>query len=294
MPGKASIVSARSCIISRASREALRGNSQSASVRDLARELGVAYMIQGSIRGTTGRIGVSAQLIDTESGAHLWADRLYVDLGGVTDVRDEIVGRLMHGLSLKLIEDVNRRIEVVPPQDWTPYDLAMRGRGFNYRPPSKSNRQEAIRCFEQALDGDPASVDAKIGIAFVLIANVADGWSQSAEQDLARAERLLLDVLHDDGNILYAQDGVTSPTARPFGRITDRIRNSARDGSEPRCHFGSARSDAVPAWATGSSDTSHREEYTPGPASPCRTSKLQFPGHVLPVAKQYRRCDNLA
>jgi class 3 adenylate cyclase/TolB-like protein/Flp pilus assembly protein TadD len=184
--------------------EALRRNSQSASARDLARELGVAYVIQGSIRGTAGRIGVSVQLIDTESGAHLWAERLYVDLGGVADVRDEIVGRLVHGLSLRLIEDVNRRIEVVPPQDWTPYDLAIRGRGFNNRPPSKSNRQEAIRCFEQALDGDPASVDAKIGIAFVLIANVADGWSQSAEQDLARAERLLLDVLHDDGNVLYA------------------------------------------------------------------------------------------
>jgi len=73
-----------------------------------------------------------------------------------------------------------------------------------YRQQSESNRHEAIRCYEQALAGDPASVDVKIGIAFVLIANVADGWSLSAEQDLARAERLLLDVLHINGEIVRA------------------------------------------------------------------------------------------
>jgi adenylate cyclase len=184
--------------------EALHRNSL-ASPRDVARALGVAYVIHGSIRGTVDRIGVNAQLIDTESGAHMWAERFRVDLGSSTaDARDEIVGRLVHVLSLKLIQEVTRRIEVVPPQDRTPYDLSMRGHGFMYRQQSESNRYEAVRCYEQALVGDPASVDAKIGIAFVLIANVADGWSLSVEQDLARAERLLLDVLHVNGEIARA------------------------------------------------------------------------------------------
>ncbi len=184
--------------------EALHRNSL-ASPRDVARALGVAYVIQGSIRGTVDRIGVNAQLIDTESGAHMWAERFHVDLDSSTaDARDEIVGRLVHVFSLKLIQDVTRRIEVAPPQDRTPYDLAMRGHGFMYRQQSESNRHEAIRCYEQALDSDPASVDAKIGIAFVLIANVADGWSPSAGQDLTRAERLVLDVLHINGEFARA------------------------------------------------------------------------------------------
>jgi adenylate cyclase len=177
---------------------------KSASPRDLARELGLSYVIQGSIRGTVDRIGVNVQLIDSASGAHIWAERFDVDRGAIADTHNEIVGRLVRVFSVKLTEDVNRRIEAVPPQDWTPYDRVMRGRAFISRPMSKANRHEAIKCFEQALDGDPDAVDATIGIAFVLIGNVADSWSQSPEQDLARAEQLLLDVLHIDGDIFVA------------------------------------------------------------------------------------------
>ncbi|MGD0105277.1 MAG: tetratricopeptide repeat protein [Rhodopila sp.] len=184
--------------------EARRRFSISASPTDLARELGLAYVIQGSIRASADRIGVSVQLIDTGSGAHIWAERFDVDPGGTNNVRDDITGRLVRVCYVKLTDDVNRRIESVPPQDWTPYDLVMRGRAFTARPLSKANRKEAITCFEQALDGDPDSVDARIGIAFVLIANIADGWSQSAAQDIERAEQLLLDVLHVDGDIFYA------------------------------------------------------------------------------------------
>ena len=176
--------------------------SMSASPTDLARELGLAYVIQGSIRASADRIGVNVQLIDTGSGALIWAERFDVDPGGT--LRDDITGRLVRVCYVKLTDDVNRRIESVPPQDWTPYDLVMRGRAFAGRPLSKANRQEAMICFEQALDGDPDSVDARIGIAFVLIANIADGWSQTAAQDIARAEQLLLDVLHIDGDIFYA------------------------------------------------------------------------------------------
>jgi adenylate cyclase len=182
----------------------LIGIGKSASPRDLARELGLSYVIQGSIRGTVDRIGVNVQLIDAASGAHIWAERFYVDRGGIADTHNEIVGRSVRVLSVKLTEDVNRRMEAVPRQDWTPRDLVVRGRAFFSRPMSEANRHEAIKCFEQALDGHPDSVDARMWIAFVLIANVADSWSQSPEQDLARAEQLLLDVLHIDGDIFFA------------------------------------------------------------------------------------------
>lgn len=185
--------------------EALQRVGHSVSPRDLATELGVTYLIQGSVRATAVQVRVTVQLISAESGAYLWAQRFDVDLGSTPDAPKEITGRLVRTLSLKLIEDVNRRIEALPPPDWTPDDLVMRGRAFYYRPLSAANRQEAMKCFEQALEGDPDLVDARMWIAFVLIANVADGWSRSAGQDLDRAEQLLLDVRHIDGDFSYAR-----------------------------------------------------------------------------------------
>lgn len=184
--------------------EALSRVGDSSSPRDIARELGVVYLIQGSIRSSVDNIRVNVQLIDVETGAHLWAERFDLNLGGIIDAHKEIAGRLGRTLSVRLIEDVNRRIEGLPQRDWSPYDLIMRGRAFASRPLSKANRHEAMNCFDQALARDAGSVDARVGIALVLIANVADGWSPSADRDLVRAEQLLRDVLHIDGGNLQA------------------------------------------------------------------------------------------
>ena len=107
--------------------EALSRIGDSSSPRDIARELGVVYLIQGSIRSSVDNIRVNVQLIDVETGAHLWAERFDLNLGGMIDAHKEIAGRLGRTLSVRLIEDVNRRIEALPQRDWTPYDLIMRG-----------------------------------------------------------------------------------------------------------------------------------------------------------------------
>jgi TolB-like protein len=114
------------------SAEASRLIANSVSLRDLARELGAAYLIQGGIRGTADRIGLNVRLVDTESGAQIWAERFDLDLGCTADARNEITGRLVRALSIKLTDDVNRRIEAVPRLNWTPYDLVMRGHGFYF------------------------------------------------------------------------------------------------------------------------------------------------------------------
>jgi Flp pilus assembly protein TadD len=88
--------------------------------------------------------------------------------------------------------------------------LVMRGRHYLTRTVSESNRGEALDSFELALDGDPESVDARIGIARVLIANNGDGWSQFAVRDLTRAEGLLREVLHigDDNSEAHLVMGI--------------------------------------------------------------------------------------
>jgi tetratricopeptide (TPR) repeat protein len=118
-----------------------------------------------------------------------------------SDFRDVIAGRRLRAMTVKLIEDANRRIEAVLPPEWTCDDLLLRGRALASRPLSAANRCAAISCYEQALTIDPASISARLGIAAVLVSNVMEGWSQSAQPDSARAEQLLLDVLRDDAEL---------------------------------------------------------------------------------------------
>jgi tetratricopeptide (TPR) repeat protein len=98
----------------------------------------------------------------------------------------------------------------------------MLGRAINCRPLSISNRHAALKCFEQALAADAGSIGARIGIAGVLVGNIGEGWSQSVEQDLARAEQLLLDVLHDNADIPEAR-GYMGLLRRLQGRLSDSM-----------------------------------------------------------------------
>ena len=96
----------------------------------------------------------------------------------------------------------------------------MRGRGLLSKPHSATNRHEALKCFEQAFDGDPRSVDAKYGIANVLMSNVLDGWALAPEQDKARAEQLLTEILRDDANNSDAHANM-GMLRRAQGRLND-------------------------------------------------------------------------
>lgn len=162
---------------------------------------GASHLIQGSVRRTTDLTRVNVQLIDRATSTHLWAEWFDVNRAATADDRDEIGGRLLRTLTVKLIEDANRRIEAAPPSEWTSDDLVMRGRALASRPLSEANRGASIRCFEQALVIEPASIRARLGIAAVLVSNIMEGWSHSSEPDSARAEQLLLDVLHDDAEV---------------------------------------------------------------------------------------------
>ena len=168
--------------------------------RQIGRELGVRYVLEGSIRRSGDQVQVNVQLIDAESGAHLWADRFDTNRRNLPEAQNEITGRLARTLHLELGEAVGRRIEQEKVVDPDARDLVMRGSALFYRPFSVANRKEAQHAFEQALEIDPQSIDARIGIALVLATNVADGWSSSVPEDKVRAEQLLLEALERDAN----------------------------------------------------------------------------------------------
>jgi adenylate cyclase len=179
--------------------EAADRRSESLTPRDIARELGMAYVIQGSLRGIDDRFSVNMHLIDTETGFRLWSERFDLDRGSTAEAGGEITHRVAAAFSARLWQDVNRRIEALPPQEWTAEDFVTRGWTVVSRPSSQTNidanRREAMECFRQALARDAVSSYAKLGLAQVLILNGADDGFDFTGQNALNAEQLIVDVL---------------------------------------------------------------------------------------------------
>jgi TolB-like protein/class 3 adenylate cyclase len=195
-----------------------------ADVRQVGRELGVRYVLEGSVRRTGEQVRVNVQLIDAETGAHVWADRLDADRTNLAETQDAITPRLAQALDLKLIEDVGRRIERERPANLDAQDLIMRGRALFNRPFSAATLEAAQQAYEQALEKDSEAIDAKIGIASVLLTRIANAWSTAPENDGTRAEQLLLEALERNANNAWgrAMMGLL-PLTRPLDRIADRV-----------------------------------------------------------------------
>ena len=177
-------------------------------VKQIARDLGVRYVLEGSVRRLGDLVQVNVQLIDGESGAHVWADRFDTDRVNLAKAQDEITGRLARTLRLELVGAAGRQIERESTADPDAGDLVMRGWAWVYRPFSPANRQEARRAFEQALTIDPGSVEARVGLASVLSVDLVQGLSSTVEQDRVRAEQLLLEALERDPNNARAHEAM--------------------------------------------------------------------------------------
>jgi adenylate cyclase len=172
---------------------ALIYDSKSADAKQLGRELGVHYVLQGSVRRSGSRMRMNVRLTDTETAGLLWAERFETDRRNISAAEDEILGRLVRTLHLKLLEDADRRSRTnrgAPDAN----DLSIRGWAWFCRPRSVSTLQDAQRDFKLALALEPLSVEAKIGLATVLTASLLEGWSNSLSQDQAQVERLLAEV----------------------------------------------------------------------------------------------------
>ena len=176
-------------VISRNSAFTYKGKSVDA--RQVGRELGVRYVVEGSIRRSANQIRVNAQLIDAESNAHLWAERFDRDAADLFELGNEITGRIANSLGVQLIRaEANR-----PTENPDARDYILRGRAVINAPRSREKFAEAIRLYELALALDPQSVEAQSRLAQLLSGRVLEGLTDTKAADLTRAEALIAQAL---------------------------------------------------------------------------------------------------
>jgi adenylate cyclase len=167
-------------------------------VKAIGKELGVRYVLEGSVQRDANRVRVNAQLIDAESGAHLWADRFEEDVADLFKLKDAVVTRLAGTLQIELVNAEAQRSLHDRPRNPDAVDLMMRGLALLNQPYTKANRYEARDLFEQALALDPANADALAGVASVDSSAYSSGWSDQSADVYSRAmqranQALLLD-----------------------------------------------------------------------------------------------------
>jgi TolB-like protein/Flp pilus assembly protein TadD len=154
--------------------------------KQMGRELGVHYVLEGEVQRSGNRVRVTAQLIDAETDVHLWADRFDGDAGDLFALQDEITNRIAAALDLELVDAAAARL-IERPDIW---DYILQGRAARLKPPSRENRGEAIDLFERALALDQQSVAAQSWLAIALTARILDFMSGTAAAELVRAEAL--------------------------------------------------------------------------------------------------------
>ena len=146
--------------------------------KEIGKELGVRYVLEGSVQRDQSRVRVNAQLVDAVSDAHLWSDQFEEDLDDTFYLQDQVVARLANALGYELVRaEAARGARSKNPDAM---DLAMRGRALLARqPPTKDDNRAARAFFEQALQIDPNDPDALAGSAATYAADFRYGWTSS-------------------------------------------------------------------------------------------------------------------
>ena len=161
------------------------------NAKQIGRELGVRYVLEGSVQRSGVQVRINAQLIDAETDTHLWAERFDRGIGDLFALQNEITGRLAVALNLNLVASEATRQTEHPDV----LDYIFRGRARIYQPASRRNFAEAIAEFEQALALDPGSVEAQSRLAIALASRVLDDMSDTPKSDIDRGSRLVEQAL---------------------------------------------------------------------------------------------------
>src|ERR1700733_2713552 len=178
-----------SFVISRGTAFTYKGKPVDA--KEIRRELGVRYVLEGSVRRLGEKVEINAQLISTETGAHVWADRFEGERSTLGEMQVDVVGRLANSLGAELVKAEALRSTRERPGNPDAVDLAMQAQVKRELQDSKATTNEAVTLAERALALDPQNVRALTLLADALLDRVTDQWSADPAGDIARAEKTI-------------------------------------------------------------------------------------------------------
>jgi len=175
-------------------------------VKKISRELGVRYVLEGSVRRAEGKVRINAQLIDANTGGHLWAERYDRDLRDIFTLQDEVIQKIVTALVVKLTRDEQERLVRKGTDSLEAYDCILRGSDYFYRFTKEANAQ-ARKMFERAIDLDPEYALAYSLLGFTHFMEWSFQWSQDPQSlerafELAQRATLLDDSVSEAHSLL--------------------------------------------------------------------------------------------
>jgi adenylate cyclase len=167
---------------------------QSVNVGKVGRELGVAYVVEGSVRKSGNRVRITAQLVEAASGNHIWAERYDHDFTDMFDLQDDVTRSIVAAIPGRLESADLNRIKRKRPEDMAVYDYVLRGKMHHHRG-TRDDNAEALRLLDKAIELDPEFAESYAWKACTLGQALARGFGENKEeifaQDVAAVEKAL-------------------------------------------------------------------------------------------------------
>lgn len=199
---------------------------KTANVRQIGRELGVRYVLEGSVRRAGDRLRFGVQLIDTTSGAHIWANRFDGEMSDVFELQDRISESVVGAIEPRLQRAELERLKRKPAASLDAYDLFLRAQQLEYEFTDESYAA-ATQYLDRALAIDPAYGPALALKAYCFAERRVQGWAHDSDAEAAEGHRLAaraVDLAGDDANVLW----MAAYAIRVLGRDQLRARELHR------------------------------------------------------------------
>src|SRR5271166_3641841 len=185
-------------------------------VRQVARELGVRYVLEGSVRKAAARLRITGQLIDTTSDRHIWADRFDGSIEEVFELRDQVTARVVAAIEPALAAAEMERARAKHPSSLTAYDCFLRAL-VALRAPTKSGLDECLSLCRQAIKLDPRYASAYGVASWCCMQRLAHGWA--GEEDHAAGAAFAREAIEIGGDDPTALATAGLPLAMLAGDI---------------------------------------------------------------------------
>jgi len=206
-------------------------------VKQVAQELGVRYVLEGSVRKAGNRVRITGQLIDTTTGANIWAERFDGALDDIFELQDQVASNVAGAIEPKLRQSEIERASRKPTANLTAYDLYLRALAQSYRL-TEDGVADAIFLARQALVIDPSYAPAAALVGWCRVLQRVRGWGALSDEDIAEAcllARQALEAERDDAETirqaawtLFSLAGEAAMAAAALDRALTRNPNAAR------------------------------------------------------------------